>query len=693
MRPFAFLLFASLVASAGDVAIDPGAPIDPATGAIRETTDPTVVAATGARIARLNFILGPWNSPTDTTRYLGRTWFEAYDRIVDGYRSRGLSVYGLIGAESIGDPEDLFRDEASPDPAAARNWIARYAANAVSIVDHFKDRVRVFETYNEPNDWAGGDRSKLHPRWFAEILQEVYLQVKAFNGHDADPTWQVTLVSGPLFTFDLTDGAGYLADTYWYGRNVLAWDWTRERTGSFPLDGIGLHLYVAQSAPADAEAIRSALLANIDGLWSTVAAQEGGGTRKRIWVSECGWPDWEGEAFQAEALAAGVPVLRDDPRVAMAMYFCLQDFPAGPWGLYRSTGLSASDRKPAYEAFQRVAASERVVVGFGASGGARWEEFSTSRVSLAPRRLPWNAYASAVGEVRPAAGDFDGDGRDELVVGLAAYPPSGGWLALFDDPASGGALVRWARVPWSACNAAGGETWPSCGDLDGDGVDELVVGLGRYTALGGRVAVLRGGTLWKWLRVPWSAYDAANGETRPSCGDLDGDGRDEVVVGLGRHATGGYLCVFESPETSSAARWLRVPWSAYNGAEGSTRPACGDYDGDGRDELAVGLGPYSTAGGYGLAFDDASVEYRSLGWWRVNLSAYASENGETRPARGPRRAGAETLLVGLGPSTSGEGRVQQRSGSAGGFVPLAWIQSSDAAARNGTWPAFIGAAR
>lgn len=691
MRSCAFVLLLTLGASAGDVAIDPGAPIDPATGVIRETTDPRVVAGTGAQVARLNFILGPWASPTDRSRYAGRTWFETYDRIVDGYLSQGLSVYGLIGAESVGDPEDLLRDEMSTDPAAAREWIVAYATNVVSIVDHFKDRVRVFETYNEPNDWAGGDRSKLHPRWFAEVLQEVYLQVKAFAGHDADPAWQVTLVSGPLFTFDLTDGAGYLADTYWYGRNALAWDWTRERTGSFPLDGIGMHLYVAQSAPANAEGIRSALLANVDGLWSAVVAQEGAGTPKRIWVSECGWPDWEGEAFQAEALGFGLPVLRDDPRVAMAMSFCLQDFPEGPWGLYRSTGLSTADRKPAHEAFQRVASTERCVVGLGPDGGARWEEFSITRASVALRMLPWSAYASAVGETRPAGGDVDGDGRDELVIGLGPYTPSGGWLAVFEDASAGGGLMRWVRVPWSAYNAADGETWPSCGDLDGDGTDELVVGLGRYTAIGGRVAVLREGTLWKWLRVPWSAYNSASGETRPSCGDTDGDGRDEVVVGLGAYTTGGYLCVFESPESSGSARWMRVPWSAYNAVEGSTRPACGDYDGDGRNEVAVGLGRYPSAGGYGLAFDDATVGYRSLGWWRVDLPAYAAENGETRPAKGPRRAGADTLLVGLGPSTSGAGRVQQRGGA--GLAPIGWIRAADPAAVGGTWPAFLGSAR
>ena len=54
-----------------------------------------------------------------------------------------MQVYGQIGAESVpggGEPD-------------SDDHVARYAAAFVQIVDHFRDRVRVFETFNEPNNW------------------------------------------------------------------------------------------------------------------------------------------------------------------------------------------------------------------------------------------------------------------------------------------------------------------------------------------------------------------------------------------------------------------------------------------------------------------------------------------------------------------------------------------------------------
>jgi subtilisin family serine protease len=249
-------------------------------------------------------------------------------------------------------------------------------------------------------------------------------------------------------------------------------------------------------------------------------------------------------------------------------------------------------------------------------------------------RVNWSSYNAANGEARIATGDIDGDGRDEIIVGLGPVSgnPSipGGWFEVLDDDYT---HLAWGRVNWSPYNGANGETWPACGDIDGDGRDEIVIGLGPYPANGGWFEVFdydAGNLVHKaWGRVNWSPYNAANGESRPACGDIDGDGRDEIVIGLGPYpGNGGWFEAFDYDAGNPVHKaWGRVNWSAYNGANGETRPACGDIDGDGRDEILIGLG----SGGEGW-FEILAGDHTHLAWGRINWSPYNSADGGSRPA-------------------------------------------------------------
>ncbi|HEX6837806.1 MAG TPA: hypothetical protein VF334_14600, partial [Polyangia bacterium] len=159
------------------------------------------VEATGTTWARLNFRLDVWSAPDDATRRGPEmlTWLEAYDRLVDELTTHGVQVYGQIGAESVpggGEPD-------------SDDHVQRYAAAFVQIVDHFRDRVRVYETFNEPNNWrdAKSKRPAVAPLYYAKELQEIYLNTKYYNNRSQDPCAQVTIVSGALFSSEDTDAA------------------------------------------------------------------------------------------------------------------------------------------------------------------------------------------------------------------------------------------------------------------------------------------------------------------------------------------------------------------------------------------------------------------------------------------------------------------------------------------------------
>ena len=161
------------------------------------------------------------------------------------------------------------------------------------------------------------------------------------------------------------------------------------------------------------------------------------------------------------------------------------------------------------------------VIGLGPGGGGRMDEVSLSAPHTLRDRfdVPWNAYNTANGETRPVFCNLDGEGHHELVVGLG--PGGGGWVEVRERLDDGNfAHKGWTGVPFTAYNTANGETRPACGDLDGDGLDEIVIGLGSGARgiLEIRDDALANFAHIAWIQVPWAAYNDANGENLPRGG-------------------------------------------------------------------------------------------------------------------------------------------------------------------------------
>ncbi len=110
---------------------------------------------------------------------------------------------------------------------------------------------------------------------------------------------------------------------------------------------------------------------------------------------------------------------------------------------------------------------------------------------------------------------------------------------------------------------------PAAVDLDGDGRDELVVG-----NFDGRLyAFRRDGTSLPGFPVALSFMTFST----PACGDIDGDGRLEIVLGDNH----GYIYAFNHDGTPCSGFPYATPYVVRNSA------ALGDLDGDGYDEIAI----------------------------------------------------------------------------------------------------------
>src|SRR6185436_4426780 len=145
-------------------------------------------------------------------------------------------------------------------------------------------------------------------------------------------------------------------------------------------------------------------------------------------------------------------------------------------------------------------------------------------------QLPWPAYNATGGGLHVASGDVDGDGLDEIVVGLGSG--GGGWIVVFDDAAHGYALIQWLQVAWPEYNTKNGEVWPAVGDVDNDGRAEIVAGLGTGGA--GFIEVFddqaSGFAHLAWRQVAWPTYLASgSGAVHPAVANLDGVGASEII--------------------------------------------------------------------------------------------------------------------------------------------------------------------
>ncbi|MDD5447667.1 MAG: VCBS repeat-containing protein [Actinomycetota bacterium] len=200
-------------------------------------------------------------------------------------------------------------------------------------------------------------------------------------------------------------------------------------------------------------------------------------------------------------------------------------------------------------------------------------------------RVKW-AYQTG-GRIRgaPAASDVDGDGKKEIFVG-----DMNGWVWGFDS--NGNVLSRWGwpkKTPTIAAgNLVGVYSSPAIGDINGDGVADVVVGTyGHYIFAWSYT----GSTLPGW---PYNNADTI--WSSPALADLDGDGLLEVIIGADctggpgwPYPPGGLLYVFNGdgsllpgfPQHSPEVLW--------------SSPAVADIDGDGLYEIIIGTGHYYKA--------------------------------------------------------------------------------------------------
>ncbi len=212
-------------------------------------------------------------------------------------------------------------------------------------------------------------------------------------------------------------------------------------------------------------------------------------------------------------------------------------------------------------------------------------------VSATGTLVEGNAFApfpSRAGSVRAVTGDFNGDGQiDEAYV----TGPGGGSILRVIGANGADLLPAIDLFPNEDLTRVG--LFVTAGDIDGDGTDELIVTPDNGGGARVKIFKMTANGLTPIADFFGITDPDFRGGARAAIGDLNGDGKRDLIVTAG--ASGGpRVAVFDGRSIVSFGTPLKMidDFFVFDAADRSgVNVAAGDLDGDGKAELLFGAGP------------------------------------------------------------------------------------------------------
>jgi len=235
-----------------------------------------------------------------------------------------------------------------------------------------------------------------------------------------------------------------------------------------------------------------------------------------------------------------------------------------------------------YTSWQDIAAKKNIVVakGPGVKNDALVKAYKNNGTPVAFDLVALSTRFGA----NVAAGDIDGDGAAELIVGAGDGGANPATVRVFKTDRS--PLLEF--VPFGSLNGVR----VAAADLNGDGRAEIIVSPAGGSDNTGKVAVYSYDAVQKKMAatgIEFAAYTYGYG-ANIAVADIDGTGKPVIVTapGFGRQNPA-LIKLWKVDTTPAVGSWTATLLKdiSLGGAYGAT-VAAGDVDGDGRDEVIIG---------------------------------------------------------------------------------------------------------
>jgi FG-GAP repeat len=291
--------------------------------------------------------------------------------------------------------------------------------------------------------------------------------------------------------------------------------------------------------------------------------------------------------------------------------------------------------------------------GAGGHGGVWVFGGSSSGLQSEPiHSLVGDQAASFFGGSLAAGGDINGDGYGDLLLGAYKYDngetDEGAAFLILGGPDNLSTQANW-QTKGGQSEALAGYTTANAGDVNGDGFSDLVVGVPYYDLAGdnrGRVLIHHGSATGLSATPDWLVdgleANAQFGYSVAGAGDVNSDGYDDIIIGApgwrtGADPEGRAFLYLGSPAGLQAAAGWTASSSQAHGAFGCCVAAAGDVNGDGYADVIVGA----------YAFSDGENE-EGAAFVYLGSSAGLAEESSWMAQSNQARAHFGTAVAGIG---------------------------------------------
>lgn len=294
--------------------------------------------------------------------------------------------------------------------------------------------------------------------------------------------------------------------------------------------------------------------------------------------------------------------------------------------------------------------------------------------------------AASFGTSVASAGDVNNDGYDDVIVGAPDYSNGqsgeGAVFVYYGSPSGLKEKPDW-MVESNQANAAFGRSVATAGDVNGDGFDDIIIGAPgpEYILDGhGTIHVYHGfpsglsstpsSGAGPSLKPNWQVVSDQTGDlfgtSVATAGDVNGDGFDDVIIGAPRFSHGGVntgaAFVFRGSATglSATASWTFVSDQA-NTKFGTSVATAGNVNGDRYADVIVGAPGFTNdpanqvREGAAFVFHGSDTGLGATADWTVESNQEEASLGWSVATAGDVNAdGFEDVIIGVPYYSNGE---------------------------------------